>query len=287
MQRQLFMPEHGYVQIAGHEVVFEKIIRPHGLRFNPEIMQQHLAESLANLAGNEVPVISSELLVGNQFFGGRESDIYAKRLLSIFGEARIMISIRSQMKILPSVYMQYLSRGGTLPPAQFFSGETDLGYFAFDPEHFKYDCLLRHYHSMFGAENVIVVTQEALQADMDSVAQRIANFSGNTQFNGLKATARQVQSASYPEYAVPILRRINHIQRSVLNPSPVVSVGQTPQGLYRGVGYISRRNPFARTLKTWTPVSNFVRSKFLNYYTASNGRLREYVSEDIDLSGYD
>ena len=287
MQQQLFVPEHGYAQIARHEVVFEKIIRPHGLRFDPEVMQQHVAESLVKLAENDVPVISSELLVGNQFFGGRESDIYAQRLQSIFGEVRIMISIRAQMKILPSVYMQYLSRGGTLPPEQFFSGKTDLGYFAFDLGHFEYDRLLRHYQSLFGGENVLVVTQEALQADMDGVAQRIANFSGNTQFNGLSAAARQVQSASYPEYAAPILRRINRIQRSVLNPSPVVSVGQTPQGLYRSVGYLSRRNPFARILKTWAPVSNFVRSEFLDYYTASNGRLREYVSEAIDLSGYD
>lgn len=288
MQRQLFVPEHGYAQIAGHEEVFEKIIRPHGLRFTPEAMQRHVAEALAGLAEGEVPVISSELLVGNHLLGGRESDIYAQRLRDIFADtARIMISIRSQVKILPSVYMQYLTRGGTMPPAQFFSGETDLGYFAFDPGHFEYDRLLRHYQSLFGAENVLVVTQEALQADMDGVAQTIAGFSGNTRFAGLQEAARQVQSASYPEYAVPILRRINHIQRGTLNPAPVVSIGQTPYGLYRAVGYLARRNPLARTLKARRPVSDFVKENFSQYYTASNVRLRDYADKTVDLSGYD
>jgi hypothetical protein len=183
--------------------------------------------------------------------------------------------------------MQYLSRGGTMPPAQFFAGETDLGYFAFDPSHFEYDRLLLHYQSLFGAENVLVVTQEALQSDMDGVAQTIARFSGNTRFDGLTDAARQVQSASYPEYAVPFLRRVNHVQRSTLNPAPVAVFGETPFGLYRGVGYLARRNPMARRLKTRKPVSDFVSKTFSGYYTASNARLRDLVGETVDLTDYD
>lgn len=287
MQRQLFVPEHGYAQIAGHEEVFENIVRPHGLSFTPEAMHRHADAALAGLAAGMTPVISSELLVGNHLLGGRESDIYAQRLRQIFGDARIMITIRSQLKILPSVYMQYLSRGGTMPPAQFFSGEADLGYFAFDPGHFEYDRLLRLYRSLFGAENVLVVPQEALQADMDGVAQTIADFSGNARFGGLRDEARKVQSASYPEYAVPFLRRVNHVQRGTLNPAPVVRLGQTPFGLYRSVGYLSRRIPLAGALKSRKPVSDFVRTRFAGYYSASNARLREMLGPAVDLSRYD
>ncbi len=174
-----------------------------------------------------------------------------------------------------------------MPLAQFFAGETDLGYFAFDPGHFEYDRLLRLYQTLFGAENVLVVTQEGLQSDMDGVAQTIADFSANTRFDGLRPAARQVQSASYPEYAAGLLRRINHVQRSTLNPAPVVSFGQTPFGLYRGVGYLARRTPLARFAKTRKPVSDFVRATFSGYYAASNARLRDHLGAAVDLTGYE
>ena len=286
MQQLLFVPAHGYRQIAGHAEVFDHIVAPHGLLFDPAVMRGHLTRALQELEAAEVPVMSSEILSGHPFFGGVDSDVYARRLAAIVPEARILISIRSQLKILPSVYMQYILRGGTMTPAQFFSGDAELGYFAFRPEDFEYDRLVGLYRSLFGAENVHVMTQESLKADMGAAATKLAQFCGNDAFAGLNEAARRVHAASYPEHAVPILRRINHVHTSVLNRNPIMSLGTTPKGLYRAFGGVLKRPPFATMLRGYRPVTACVKARFSGYFSASNARLAEMLGADVDLSDY-
>ncbi len=250
-------------------------------------MQAFVAQATAQLSPGETAVISSEILSGHPFYGGRESEVYAERLKRVAPNAKILISIRNQMQILPSVYMQYVLRGGTMPPEQFFQGTEEPGYFAFAPEHFEYDLLVRHYQNLFGAMNVYILTQESLQRDMADATARLAAFAGNTRFAGLAPAEQRPVGISYPEYAIPILRRINHIQRSQINPRPIVSVGMTPRGLYKLAGYMLKVPFLTRRFKGRKPVSDHVRKRFANRYADSNLRLAELVAHPLDLSGYD
>lgn len=286
MQNLLFVPAHGWRQIASHEDVFSHVVEPHGLTFDPAPMRALIAERLAGLGTDQVPVISSEILTGQIFYGGIGSDVFAERLKAIAPDARILISIRSQMKILPSVYMQYVLRGGTMSPRQFFDGATELAFYGFRAEHFEYDRLVARYQTLFGADNVHVLTQESLKADMDGAVRRLADFSGNDAYSGLEQGARKVYAASYPEYAVPVLRRVNHVQTGILNPNPVVSLGRTPGGLYWFLGGILKRPPFSTLLSGHRPVTRLVRDRFAGRFTASNRRLAELTGGAVDLSDY-
>jgi hypothetical protein len=285
-QRRLFTPEHGFRQIAFHEEAFEHVVKPHGLRFSPEPMQKIIADARKTLEPGEVPVLSSEILSGHPFQGGHESDVYAERLKAIAPDARILISIRAQVKMIPSVYMQYLLRGGTMPYDQFFEGKATLGYFAFTPEHFEYDVLVAHYQKLFGADNVYVLTQESLQADMDGAVTALAAFAGATRFDGLKPEARARTGVSYPEYAAPVLRRINHVQTSTLQPRPVMSLGETPYGLYKLAGYALKKPPFSTLLKGRKPVSAYAKAHFTGRYMLSNAKLAKISTYPLDLSEY-
>lgn len=287
MQQLLFTPEHGFRQIADHRDVFTHIVQPHGFDFDPVNMRALIATRMAELPPGEVPVISSEILSGHPFQGGRESDAYAERLAEIFPDARILISIRNQMRILPSVYMQYLLRGGTLPYDRFFEGTDELGYFGFTPKHFEYDRLVRHYQRLFGPANVYVLPQEHLQQDMDDAAAAIARFAKNMAYRGLSAAAQRVHAPSYPEYAVPVLRRVNQVQASTLNPAPIVALGHSPKGLYKVAGYILRLPPVITMLKGRKPVSAHVRKRFAGYYRDSNARLAALMAHPVDLAGYE
>lgn len=287
MQRQLFTPEHGYVQIAGHEEVSTHVVGPHGLSFSPKPMKMLISEKSKMALNGQVAVISSEILSGNLFYGGRESDIFAQRLKAIAPEARILISIRSQKHILTSVYMQYLIRGGTLPPKKFFCETTEFGYFGFASAHFEFDRLISHYQLLFGRENVYILTQESLKKDIDGTLMSLARFCENTQFAKLSETARQPHVPSYPEHAAPILRRINHIQTGTLNPNPIISFGHTPRGLYKSFGYISKHFPYASFMGSYRPVSDYVQKTFAGTYSASNARLATLTANPLDLSGYD
>lgn len=287
MQKHLFMPVHGFRQILDHQQVFDLIVKPHGLRFDPAPARAAITEGLASLRPGEVPVISSEILSGHPFQGGHESDVYAERLARIIPEAKILVSVRHQMRIIPSVYMQYLQRGGTLPYDRFFDGTTRPGYFGFTDEHFEYDVLVAHYQALFGADAVYVVTQESLQADLDGASAALAAFADADEFSGLVQSAQRVHAAGYPEYAAAVLRRINHIQKSTLNPNPVIAVGETPGGLFRLAGAAARRWPVRALLADRRPVSEHVARRFAGRYTSHNARLAELVRHPLDLNLYD
>jgi hypothetical protein len=249
-------------------------------------MRAVIRETLKTMPSGMVPVISSEILSGHPFFGGMGSDDYAHRLKAIAPGANILITIRSQMRALTSVYMQYLFRGGTMNPELFFDGDPDLGFHGFRPEHFEYHRLIGLYQSLFGPENVHVVTQEGLKSDMDASTRGLAVFAGNQMFDGVLPTHREAHSLSYPEYAVPVLRRINKLQRSVLNPAPLLYVGTTPLGLYRVAGQILRRPLFSGALGSRRPVSALVRRRFTGRYDESNQALAGLIGHCVDLSDY-
>lgn len=217
-------------------------------------------------------------------FRGGESDVYAERLARIAPGARILLSIRDQMRIIPSVYMQYLQRGGTLPHDRFFESTNRPGYVGFTDEHFEYDVLLAHYQALFGARSVYVLTQESLGRDMDAAAAALADFADAALFTGVQASARRVHASAYPEYAAGALRRTNHVQKSTLNPNPIVSLGETPRGLFRLVGAASRRWPVTAAMAGRKPVSEYVAKRFAGRYTAHNARLARLVWHPLDLT---
>lgn len=287
MQRRLFTREHGYAQIAGHGEVDRLIVQPHGLAWDPGPARDLIARARVEVEPGLVPVISSELLSGHPFYGGRESDVLARRLREVAPEARILISIRAQLRILPSVYMQYLLRGGTMTPAEFFSGRTAVGFFAFSPLHFEYDRLVAHHQALFGRDRVHLLQQEALGADAQAAARALADFAGAERFERLSRAATKPDGSSYPEHAAPLLRRVNHLQRSVLNPHPILSLGITPHGLYRAVGGALRRPAVARLVGRRRPVSEHVARAFAGRYADSNRRLAEIYPGALDLSAYE
>lgn len=287
MQTALFQPVHGYRMLADHDEIFARVVQPHGLLFTPGPMQALIAERAADLPEGHVPVVSSEILSGHPFHGGQMSDDYARRLKAIAPDAKILISIRNQLKILPSVYMQYLLRGGTLPPAAFFAGTEVPGFFGFRPEHFEYDRLVALYQSLFGRANVHVLPQENLQSDMEAACTALAAFAGNTAYAGLSEAAQKVRGASYPEYAVPVLRRVNHLRASPMNPYPAFPLDPSGHKLYRTAGYVMRKKLFKSLLKNIKPVTLYVEQHYTGVFAPSNDRLAETIAHPIDLARYE
>lgn len=287
LQWRVFTPEHGYHQVADHTETFAHVVRPLGFQFDASALRALLNARIAETPEGHVPIISSEILSGHPFQGAREREIYAARLKQVVPDARILITIRNQMAILPSIYMQYLRRGGTMRPDAFFAGTNEPGYFGFESAHFHYDRLISLYQSLFGADCVHVITQEAMQNDSVLAMAGLAADLGNTAFTGLGPKAQGRFIPSYPEYAANALRRVNHVQRSTLNPAPIMALGQTPGGLDRFVGGALRRAPLKNWLSGRKPVSDYVQKTFHRVYDLSNTRLAQMnLPQPLDLTGY-
>ncbi len=296
LQQVLFQPEHGFRWLLSHREVFDHLVMPHGLHFDPDATAALIAarrrevENLGTQSGGTdngpagngpaaTGVITLEALVGNPFHGGRESDAYAHRLRAVAPDARILITIREQCRMMASVYMQYLKRAGTLPPRAFFAGEPVGGYFGFDAAHFEYDRLVALYQALFGAENVLVLPLEAILHDQGAAVGRIARFAGNTALEGW--THRPAQGVSTPEAAAPLLRRLNHLRCGPAHREPLLDLGAAAEFAHRAAGALTRRlKPTAR------PVTATAREIFAGRFAESNRRLAARAVPPEVLAGY-
>jgi hypothetical protein len=277
----------GYRQIMTHEDVFETIVRPHGLTFDPTPAKSLIASRTESDGLTKVDVISSEILSGNPYFGGRESDQYATRLHQLAPQALILISIREQVSLMTSIYMQYLGRGGTMRPDDFFANRPTVGYFSFSPEHLEFHRLIGLYRELYGSSKVIVITKEGLDQQPMGVAKRIAAFCGNDSELDLGLLDVKRIGVSYPEYISFLVRRLNYFRRGVVNPTPLLNLGAISRLLLRGTGALASSKVAARSLGHSKPVTSLVAKRFRGTFGRSNALLKEMLGDHIDLTGYE
>jgi hypothetical protein len=285
MQQVLFHSKAGYHRLMSHADVFDHITRPVPLAFDPGPVRGLLSERASTAPENAVNVISSELLSGNPFYGGRDSRDFAERLHQIAPQAKILITIREQIAMAASLYMQYLSRGGCLTMEAFFTQRPAPGYFSFDPCHLEFHRLIGYYHTLFGFENVLVLTQESLRHDVRGFSDRISRFCGHSTEISDDRLHRQAYGVSYPEHAVPMLRRLNHLRAGPVRRDSLINLGQVGESLYRGAGWMAR-HPAARALfGERRPVTRFLREIYPDRFAESN-RMLAALCPGLDLGGY-
>jgi Sulfotransferase domain len=286
LQRTLFQPRFGYSQVLSHDEVFASIVRPHGLDFAPQAVRESIAMQDAATPSDKVRVISSEILVGNPFLGGRESDAFAARLKTVAPGAKILITVREQIRAATSTYMQYVSRGGTLAPRQFFADQPPLGYLAFAPEHLEYDRLVRLYRSLFGEENVHVATQESLAREPHKFAADLARFVGMPSCPMLDDLPTERVLASPPECAAPLLRRVNLFLSGPASANAGFNLGSPARLTYRAITALSRRGAALDVVRRAQPVTREVTRRFSGRYLESNKKLKAMLGDRVDLSTY-
>lgn len=286
MQRRLFVPALGYRQIMDHDEIFAHFVRPHAFAYDPAAAAAAVRQALAAAPPELVPVMSSEILCGNPFFGARESVEVARRLQAAAPGARILITIREQVGAIASTYMQYLQRGGALTAPAFFAETPVVGYPVFSHDHFRYDRFLALYADLFGAENVLVCNQEQLARDQIGFVQRIATFVGQTGEVDPTAINSERTGVSYPEYGAGALRFINHFRTGPAGPTALPDLGGAGEFLYRGVGKLLRSKPLVGAFGNGKPVTDYVRQRYAGVFVDSNRRLRVMVGPSLPMSRY-
>ena len=283
LQKRFFIPEFGYLGIFDHEEISRLVVDAHASELDAGGLAATARERIGVLDPDTVPVISSETLCGNPFHGGIGGAANARVLAEAFPDARVLITIREQIRMLTSVYMQYLLQGGTRQPAAFFSERGEPGYPRFRSEHFRYDWLVGHYRELFGAENVLVLTQEQMARDLAGFLERLAAFAEASRRDGFPASTTR-SGVSQPEMAAPLLRRVNHFRAGPVSPEPVFDLGGLSDAIYRGVGWTARRPALSRVLKG-RPVSRHVAARFAGRFADSNRALAA-MYPGLDLTGY-
>lgn len=123
-------------------------------------------------------VFSLERLAGYPSTGGYDSLMIAKRLKSLFPNAKILIGIREQFSMIKSHYLEYLKANGTarldelMSPPRFYLIRNPV----FQLEYFFYKDLIEEYDLLFSKENVLVIPYELMSRDPFKYIEYICKF---------------------------------------------------------------------------------------------------------------
>lgn len=285
LQRQLFIPEFGFHPVWDHYGVEAHITGPHELDFDMTETRNALELQSKNCPDHLSPCISSEILSGLPYNGAREAADYARRLRTIAPTAKILITIREQKRLLVSLYMQYVRRGGTTKPHNFFSPQPELGYSRFDYRHLCFDRLVGYYQQLFGAAQVLVLPHELLVRQPHAFIEKIYQFAGVPHAVGRYPDSARKEGASDQEFILCLTRPLNHFRRDSAGGVPVLDGSSCTRLAQRILGALSRSTA-ATPLRCHRPITAFVQREFSGKFAASNRQLLT-LAPSLELNNYE
>jgi len=164
-----------------------------------------------NRTNELVEVLSDETLGGNPLCWWVNAKVIADRMFKVFPDAKIFICIREQKKMILSLYSQYIKHGNTKKLEQFIGaqGVAPGGGPICDLSQLEYHKVIRYYQSLYGKENVLVLTLEQLQKNKSNFLKQLTCFAGCGARN--YNTENIVTNRSYGAATVLIRRVLNHI----------------------------------------------------------------------------
>jgi hypothetical protein len=235
----------------------------------------------ANRTGRTV-VISHERLTGNPHSGHYDCKELAERLHDLFPAARVVISIREQMRILASAYKQYVRIGGVKTLRDYLMPVWDCRLPLFDWSMYKYTPLVRLYFDLFGRPSVLVPLVEELERDPQAYFRRLAEFMGITPSEG--EAWNKVQNPGIPDEQIERRRLRNFFSpdsASIKDPHPLQ--GRIALKVFDWISPMLRLNGYGpdRT------IVDAVRELFAGRYAESNRELSALISKDLASFGYE
>ena len=169
----------GFASRFTKKQLLEWLVFPHPLDFDAKECRGRFEQTLTELQrAGLIPVISRERLSGCPYSGGYDSREIAERLKSVFPEAKVLMVIREQKRMILSTYKQYVKIGGACSVADYLRPATSLGRRIplFDFDHFKYHRLINCYIDLFGRANVLALPYELFAVAPEDFVRHILLF---------------------------------------------------------------------------------------------------------------
>lgn len=283
LQEVVFANGPSFIQPWTRQLVYDHIIDPHEFAFDAETARVEFAAARGRVPADALAVLSEEGLCGNPFNGAREAGVHARKLKALFGNAYILLTVRSQPGMLRAVYIQYLKAFGRRSPETFYHPPRYPEFSAFDPDVYHYDRLADCYAALFGKERVLVLPQELLQRDEKAFVGEIGKFTGrNIIWGAQNKGSSRGRNVSPSPAGVPFLRFGNHFVPSAFNESGLGGAFANIGSLFRSLGY--RKTPFFRGKAA--EFANVI-AGYSNRYAVSNSRLQAYCPVDLAELGYE
>ncbi len=282
MQRQLFLPRHGFHTVFNPIAAHLLFIEPQELPQSGEDFWQEGLEQRQH--PDLVPVCTSEILAGNITGATLNSKKQAQHLKEFFPEARVLFMVRDQRKLLASVYKSLIAWGGSPTIRQLLATGAENEWVTY----LRYHTQARHYRDLFGAERLLVLAYEDFVQDPQAVLARIKHFAG--------VNAQAAAHTDYPvserlnpsgnRITLEALRLLNRI--SGTRPGPT-ELTPTDDRLHRfRILAANRHSPLLEYLsRPWQAgLEGDIEDRSHGLFTESNRRLSEEFDVDTRALGY-
>ncbi|HUE92483.1 sulfotransferase domain-containing protein [Pseudomonas sp.] len=173
LQKNLFIPEMGFIKCLNPELVHELLVSKKPFQFDCQAIQGKVNFAIARAnkilpppqAIQLVPVVTSEALVGNMFCGGFDAELLAQRLVHSFPQAKILIVVREQRQMIRSLFSTAVAWGIPHKIEDFLSPRDENIAPQFSCEYLFYDALVSYYQEIFSKDRVVVVPYELFKSD--------------------------------------------------------------------------------------------------------------------------
>lgn len=295
LQRYLFNNQSiGYTSPISNQLLFQKLIFPHPLRFNAKEARIPLVGMLLKYHNSGLtPVISLEDLSGNPYSGGYNSMTLADRLVDVFPEARVLIVIREQKAMILSTYKQYIKGGGTCSLKDFIFPPHNGMYTVplFDLERFEYHYLLSYYISLFGRSNVLILPYELFRVKPYDFIREIIHFCDIKEQHGMVEMLPSATRAnkSLSGFSSALRRQFNKFtgDNTRLNPGVLFPSTGASALIKRALYYLDTIIPNTIKTSSNTRLEKMISELVGNRYQQSNDMTAKLLYHDLSEYGYD
>ncbi|WP_252313081.1 hypothetical protein [Sinobaca sp. H24] len=183
-------------------------------------------------------------------------------------DVRIIIGIREQVKLVTSLYLQYIHQGGTNKPENYFKDMQEYGVL----DHFYYDRYLEMVEDIFGQGSYYCMVYETFNEDINKGLKDLLAYMGEDMVPSYSNTH---VNRSFGAAQAKVGRRLNYLFKTNLNPN-----GKLPIRRFPVIGKVSPRRILQSKASFKVHYKRYMLPESLHLmlkekYVDSNRRLKE------------
>lgn len=237
------------------------------------------------LSNEQAVLFSQEALSGfNYFIASTNRSLIANRLHKI-GFTKIIITIRSQLTAIESIYREYIKMGGVLPFKKYFNDEKKIVEKHFSFNQFEYWKLTQLYCQLFGKENVCVLPLELFTQNKKVYLQKIETFLSDEleepvyQFN-------PIHNRGMSNLSLKIMRFCNHFVYSYFKPSNLLSNKISSYHVQKVLRKVIDPLVYRTNKQRSSFISESHRKQIHFYYKENNQYLNDFFNLQLEAYNY-
>lgn len=229
-------------------------------------------KAIERLKEQPLSVISNEVWAGHPFSGGVHFREYAQRLKQIVPQAKILIVVREQRRMILSTYAHFVEKSSHKASLrQFLAAPKQTHVPSASPHYFCYHHLVREYRDLF--EHVLVLPFELLtKLGPSNFCSPIYEFLGLDQPAEYPASGASNQR----DYRAYVLRSRFGLLRSLSDRSRLISKGAKASSVFVS----------DRLVKRVMKEDLDIIEDYFRPYASTNNALQDFVSANLAELGY-